>query len=281
MGTRTYSRRAADGSRKPTALGIRTGRFVGETRPDLGEDGDKLLTKWNRRMRDLVSSTQDIFMEPMQMFSDEMGNPTWDDRLPYVNIGDTGVEMSARVPEEFQRLYTDIQDSLGTALSDILTSIINTQGVDVIEETEAGKQIGDMFDLVPTSRDFRIDDFEDFFIGAAHLINTRENGRERANNALIVERTSNAIRKVELAIDTFEELVANPLIQNNPALAAVVDTVLKESKRAFNNVVRAEKNAIQPIRDDVYSQVYSYMRPQGGFTIGDAFGSVLPYPDAE
>lgn len=28
MGTRTYSRRASDGSRKPTALGIRTGRFL-------------------------------------------------------------------------------------------------------------------------------------------------------------------------------------------------------------------------------------------------------------
>lgn len=30
MGTRTYSRRAVDGTRKPTLLGIRTGKFVGE-----------------------------------------------------------------------------------------------------------------------------------------------------------------------------------------------------------------------------------------------------------
>lgn len=35
MGTRTYSRRASNGTRKPTALGIRSGRFIGETRQPL------------------------------------------------------------------------------------------------------------------------------------------------------------------------------------------------------------------------------------------------------
>lgn len=40
MGTRTYSRRAADGTRKPTALGIRTGKFIAETRAELGGGGE-------------------------------------------------------------------------------------------------------------------------------------------------------------------------------------------------------------------------------------------------
>lgn len=41
MGTRTYSRRASDGTRRPTALGIRTGRFVGEPRAELEVTGQR------------------------------------------------------------------------------------------------------------------------------------------------------------------------------------------------------------------------------------------------
>lgn len=257
MGTRTYSRRAADGSRKPTALGRRTGRFIGETRPDLGEDGDKLLTKWNQRMRDLVRSTQDIFMEPQKVFNPETGTFEWADRLGYELLGyyaDT--EASAQIPEEFKRLYTDIQDNLETTVLDILTSIINTQGVDVIEETDWGMRIGNMFDLLPTSKTFRIND-SDWSIGSYHLPNTRSNGREFARSRAIYDRTSDALGKVQLAIDYFEELVDNPLIKNNPTYAAIVNTVLKQSKRAFNNILDAEEQAIQPISDDVYAYQYA------------------------
>lgn len=257
MGTRTYSRRAADGTRKPTALGRRTGRFIGETRPDLGEEGDKLLTKWNRRMSDLVSSTQDIFMEPQKVFNPETGTFEWADKLGYELLGyyaDT--EASAQIPEEFKRLYTDIQDNLETAVLDILTSIINTQGVDVIEETDWGMRIGNMFDVLPTSQTFRIND-SDWSIGSYHLPNTQENGREFSRNRAIYDRTSDALGKVQLAIDYFEELVDNPLIKNNPTYAAIVNTVLKQSKRAFNNILDAEEQAIQPISDDVYAYEYA------------------------
>lgn len=52
MGTRTYSRRGSDGVRRPTALGIRMGRFLGEPRIGEGVDGQQSVLygagrRWN------------------------------------------------------------------------------------------------------------------------------------------------------------------------------------------------------------------------------------------
>jgi len=126
MGTRTYSRRAADGTRRPTALGIRTGKFreVRESGTLGGGYQEMLFPVGGNDVTYLLNS--EVF-EADRLTDDfvKLNNALPNAESVYItsNMQEGDKEYFGKLDEESRNVYIDVAESISDSIRDVIEAL--------------------------------------------------------------------------------------------------------------------------------------------------------------